>query len=227
MIASGRINIEEMDKNWRFFPGQDAGLARIYTAELDRTFPYSGFQRDGDRSWHFEGSSLQMILRGESLLAVQYAEDGGAMRTLLFVTLPSDPDVLIVQETERRNALYQNLVTQGPHFTSNNYGTLSFTVNGRFIWNGNSLLMPHIIPPTTLDSGAVAMGLFLAPSLESLYTGAFTLHFDQAGTGSFPVSFLYTLDSQGLRLEYVSEENIDGITVTRRSASPVIIYFYR
>jgi hypothetical protein len=227
MAASGRIDVEEMDKKWRFFPGQDSGLARIYTAGLDRTFPYSGFTRDGSRSWHFEGSSLQMTLRGESLLAVQYADDGGAMRTLLFVTLPSEPDVLIVQETERRNALYQNFVTQGPHFTSNNYGTLSFTVNGRFIWNGNSLLIPRIIPPAALDSGAVEMRLFLGPSLENLYTGAFTLRFDQAGTGSFPVDFLYTLDSQGLRLEQVSGENIDGITVTGRSASPVIIYFYR
>ncbi|MDR0387180.1 MAG: hypothetical protein LBH57_04010 [Treponema sp.] len=72
------------------------------------------------------------------------------------------------------------------------------------------------------------MGLFLGPSLENLYTGAFTLHFDQAGTDSFPVSFLYMLDLQGVLLEYVSdEENIDGITAIRRSASPVIIYFYR
>jgi hypothetical protein len=39
-------------------------------------FLYSGFKRDGDRSWHFEGLSLQMILRGKSLLAVLYADDG-------------------------------------------------------------------------------------------------------------------------------------------------------
>jgi hypothetical protein len=93
---------------------------------------------------------------------------------------------------------------------------------------GIPLLISYIILPATLDSGAVEMGLFLGPSLENLYTGAFTLHFDQAGTDSFPVSFLYMLDLQGVLLEYVSdEENIDGITAIRRSASPVIIYFYR
>jgi hypothetical protein len=227
MIASGKIDIEELDKKWRFFPGQDSGLARIRTAELDLTFPYTNIKRDGTRSWHFEGASLQMTLRSESLLAVQYSNDGGAMRTLLFVPLPTSPEDLIVQETERRNTLYQNIVLQGPHFTSSNYGTLSFAANGRFIWNGNSLLVPHIIPPSTLDSGAVEMRLFLGPSLEGLYNGAFTLRFDSAEAGGFPVHFLYTLDSQGLRLEHISGENFDGTTVTRRAASPTIIYFFK
>jgi hypothetical protein len=227
MVASGKIDIEELDKKWQFFPGQDSGLARIHVAGLDRTFPYTNIKRDGRRSWYFEGMPLQMILRGESLLAVQYADDGGAMRTLLFVTLPTSPEDLIVQETERRNALYQNLLVQGPHFTSSNYGTLSFIANGRFTWNGNSLLIPQIIPPTTPNSGAVEMRLFLGPSLEGRYNGAFTLRFDGAEATGFPVHFLYTLDSQGLRLEHVNGENIDGTTVTRRAASPMIIYFFK
>jgi hypothetical protein len=227
MAASGKFDTEELGKKWQFFPGQDSGLARIRVAELDRTFPYTSIRRDGIRSWHFEGASLQMTLRAESLLAVQYADDGGAMRTLLFVTLPTSPENLIVQETERRNALYQNIVRQGPQFTSSNYGTLSFTANGRFVWNGNSLLVPQIIPPATPESGVVEMRLFLGPPLEGLYNGAFTLRFDSAEGGGFPVHFLYTLDSQGLRLEHISAENLDGTTVTRRAASPTIIYFFK
>ncbi|MDR0452352.1 MAG: SH3 domain-containing protein, partial [Treponema sp.] len=227
MAASGKIDIEELGRKWQFLPGQESGLARIHTAGLDRTFSYTSIRRDGSRTWHFEGAPLQMTLRSESLLAVQYSGDGGALRTLLFVTLPSSPENIIVQETERRNALYQNLVAQGPRFTSSNYGTLSFTANGRFIWEGNSLLIPQIIPPGTLDSGGVEMRLFLGPSLEALYGGALTLRFDGGGAGGFPVHFLYTLDSQGLRLEYAGRESIDGITVARRSSSPMIIYFYK
>jgi hypothetical protein len=226
MVNSGKIDTEELGRKWQFFPGQDSGLARILAANVDRTFSYTGIRREGTRSWLFEGSSLQMTLRAESLLAVQYSDDGGAMKTLLFVTLPSSPEDLILQETERRNALYQNFVIQGPNFTSSNYGTLSFTANDRFIWNGNSLLVPQIIPPATLDTGIVEMRLFLGPSLAGLYDGAFTLRFDSAETGGFPVHFLYTLDSQGLRLEHVNRENLDGLTVTRRAASPTIIYFY-
>jgi hypothetical protein len=227
MVALDKIDIEELGKKWQFFPGQDSGLARIRAPGLDRTFSYTGIKRDGARSWYFEGAPLQMTLRAESLLAVQYSEDGGAMRTLLFVTLPSSPEVLIAQEAERRNALYQNLLTRGPYFTSSNYGTLSFTANGRFVWEGNSLLVPQIIPPATPDSGVVEMRLFLGPSLEGLYDGAFTLRFDGAGGAGFPVHFLYTLDPQGLRLEHVGGENLDGLTVARRAASPMIIYFFR
>jgi hypothetical protein len=227
IAASGKIDIEELGKKWQFFPGQDSGLARIRVEGLDRTFSYTNIKRDGIRAWYFEGASLQMILRAESLLAVQYSDDGGAMRTLLFVTLPTSPEDLIVQETERRNTLYQNLVALGPHFTSSNYGTLSFTANGRFIWNGNSLLVPQIIPPATSDSGVVEMRLFLGPSLENLYNGAFTLRFDSAENAGFPVHFLYTLESQGLRLEHISGENLDGTTVNRRAASPTIIYFFK
>ncbi|MDR1127765.1 MAG: SH3 domain-containing protein [Treponema sp.] len=227
MAASGKIDLEELSRKWQFLPGQDSGLARIHTAGLDRTFSYTGIRRDGSRAWHFEGAPLQMTLRSESLLAVQYSDEGGAMRALLFVTLPSSPENIIVQETERRNALYQNFVIQGPRFTSSNYGTLSFTANGRFAWNGNSLLVPQIIPSATLDSGNVEMRLFLGPSLEALYSGAFTLRFDSADAAGFPVHFLYTLDSQGLRLEYVNRENLDGSTVSRRAASPIIIYFFK
>jgi hypothetical protein len=227
MVAVGKIDLEELGRKWQFFPGQDSGMARVLAAGLDRTFSYTGIKPDGRRSWHFEGSSLQMILRAESLLAVQYADDGGAMKTLLFVTLPSSPGDLIVQETERRNALYQNFVIQGPHFSSSNYGTLSFAANGRFIWNGNSLLIPQVIPSATLDSGVVEMRLFLGSSLEGRYDGAFTLRFNSAEGADFPVHFLYTLDSQGLRLEHVSEENLDGLTANRRSASPMIIYFFK
>jgi hypothetical protein len=227
IAASGKIDIEELDKKWQFLPGQDSGLARIHVAELDRTFPYTSIKREGSRSWRFEGAPLQMTLRAESLLAVQYSDDGGAMRTLLFVTLPASPEDLVAQETERRNVLYQNIVRQGPRFTSNNYGILSFAANGRFVWNGNSLLVPHIIPPETSESGVVEMRLFLGPSLEDRYNGAFTLRFDSADAAGFPVHFLYTLDSQGLRLEYVGQENLEGTTVNRRAASPTIIYFFK
>jgi hypothetical protein len=228
IAASGKIDIEELDKKWQFLPGQDSGLAHIRTAGLDRTFPYTSIKQEGSRSWRFEGAELQMTLRSESLLAVQYSDDGGAMRTLLFVTLPVSPEDLIIQETARRNALYQNIIRLGPRFTSNNYGTLFFAANGRFIWNGNSLLVPQIIPPGISGLGIVEMRLFLGPSLEGFYNGAFTLRFDSADDAAgFPVHFLYTLDSQGLRLEHIGGENLNGTTVNRRAASPTIIYFFK
>jgi hypothetical protein len=237
MIQSGRIDTEELSKQWGFSPGQDLGLARIYMPGLDRTFSYTGIRAEGNRSWRFEGASLQMSLRSDTTLAVRFTDPGGALQTLLFVALPVKVDNLIVQETGRREALFRNLYDHGPGFFSVNYGVLTFSAGGGFNWSGFNLLVPHIIPPEIPGKGVVDMGLFLGPSLSGRYDGAFTLRFDGtpgtaagdaggiAGTGA--LSFIYTLDDQGFRIEHVPAENLNGITVTRRAVSPTVIYFVR
>jgi hypothetical protein len=233
MVSSRKINLEDLSRQWRFSPGQDSGIAHIYLPTLDRTFSYTGIQAAGSRTWRFEGASLQMSLRSDTTLAVQYTENGGTPRTLLFTALPMDVGDLIIQETERRAALFQTLYAGGPVFTSVNYGTLSFSEDEQFSWTGYERLIPQIIPPSVLGSGTVAMGLFLAPSLEERYDGAFSFTFNGvSAAGNSPaagrrVHFMYTLDAQGLRIEYAAPEQLEGVTVTRRAASPMVIYFFK
>jgi hypothetical protein len=227
MVNNRRIDLEDLSRKWQFSPGQDTGIAHIYLPTLDKTFPYTGIRSAGSRTWRFEGAALQMSLRSDTTLAVQYTENGGAQRTALFVSLPMDIGDLILQETDRRQALFQNLYTQGPEFNSTNYGTLSFTEDGGFGWSGYNLLVPQIIPSSVLGSGTVMMDLFLAPALQDRYDGAFSLRFNVAGGGNARVIFIYTLDVQGLRIEYVPMDNMDGLLISRRSMSPTVIYFFR
>jgi hypothetical protein len=232
MINSGRIDLEDLSRQWRFFPGHDTGMARIYLPSLDRTFSYTGIRSTGNRSWRFDGASLQMSLRSDTTLEVQYTENGGTLRTLLFVALPVEVEDMIVQETVRRDGLFSALFAQGPAFNSANYGALSFSEDGRFTWTGYDLLIPGVIPPTALESGAVVMGLYLDNALSGRYDGAFSLVFDCIETTEAPgsgiaVHFMYTLDTQGLRIEYVPESSLNGVTVTRRASSPMVIYFFK
>jgi hypothetical protein len=235
MINSGRIDLRDLSRHWGFFPGQDTGIARIYLPNLDRTFSYTGIRAAGNRSWRFEGGGLQMSLRSDTTLEVQYTENGGALRTLLFVALPVEVEDIIAQETVRRDGLFQVIFIQGPVFNSTNYGTLTFREDGRFTWTGYDLLIPGVIPPAALERGAVVMGLFPDNSLGGRYDGAFSLVFDSIETTDSPlpedsglaVHFLYTLDAQGLRMEYVPESSLDGVTVTRRASSPMVIYFFK
>jgi hypothetical protein len=231
MVSSRKIDLEDLSKQWRFSPGQDSGIAHIYLPDLDRTFSYTGIRAQGNRSWLFEGAPLQMSLRSDTTLAVQYIEDGGTPRTLLFIALSMDVKDLIIQETERRAALFQTVYTGGPVFASANYGTLSFSEGERFSWTGYDRLVPRIIPPSASETGKVVMGLFLADSLGNRYGGAFSLTFDGINKGASEaggtVHFLYSMDKQGLRMEYVSPEDIEGVTVTRRAASPMVIYFFK
>lgn len=232
MIASGRVDMEEMAKHWRFSPGQDAGLARIYTPEVDKTFPYTGIKSDGQRSWRFEASgmasSLGMTLQGDSALAVHYQDDNGLRKTVNFVALSAAVDDIIVQETARRDALFQTICQAGPVFTSANYGVLTLSEDGRFSWSGYDLLVPRIIPQTALGGGFAAMDLFLGPGIEGRYDGAWTFRFDRIGGGPpVAIHFMYTLDDRGLRIEHLPPENLEGVTALYRAASPTVIYFYR
>jgi hypothetical protein len=224
MVNTGRFNLEELSRHWGFSPGQDMGMARVYVPDLDQMFSYTAIRAAGNRVWRFEGSSLQMSLRSDTTLAVQFTNEGGALRTLLFVALATGVEDLMVQETIRREELLRGFYEQGPVFTSNNYGTLALSPEGGFTWTGNRLLIPQVIPAGALQNGSIGMDLYLAASLQQRYEGALSLYFNGV---SAPVRFMYTFDAQGLRMEYAPDTSMDSSLVVRRASSPLVIYFYR
>jgi hypothetical protein len=227
MINTQRIDLEEFSQHWGFDPGLDTGIARIKTKEIDQAFSYTKIRSTGTQSWRFEGTPLQMNLRSDTTLVVQFTESGGIHRTLLFVALPSDVDDIILQELARREELFRGIYDDGQVYTSNNYGTLVFQEDGRFTWTGNMLLVPQVIPASALGSGTLDMRLSLSYALSDRYLGAFTLRFDGIGGAAVDVDFLYNLDSQGIRIEHVPQTSLDGVTVVRRASSPLVIYFFK
>ena len=227
MVNTNRLDLEELSHHWCFDPGQETGTARIRIRELDRSFTYTRIRSTGTQSWHFEGTQLQMNLRSDTTLAVQFTDSNGILRTLLFVALPSGVDDIILQESARRDELFKTIYAQGPVYTSNNYGTLTFREDGRFNWTGYMLLVPQVIPASALGSGSLDMRLYLSSALSERYAGAFTLRFDGIGGSGLSSDFIYSLDSQGFRIEYVPQTSLDNITVARRASSPMVIYFFR
>ena len=236
MLANNVIDLDMFSQRWGFFPDKDKGKAHIFTKDtsadvekgkdviIDKTLSFTSIENAGRRSWRFEGAPLQMTLRSDTTLAVQYTENGGAIKTLLFTVLPTEVDDIIKQETTRRNAMFRAIYNQGPTFSSTNYGTLAFNANGSFSWKGFDMLVPRVIPSATTGNGRAVMGLYLDTGLQSKYDGAFSLRFNGARDDT---AFLYNLDNNGLRLEYVSAANIDGVLVTRRDSSPTVIFFFR
>ncbi|MDR2719142.1 MAG: SH3 domain-containing protein [Treponema sp.] len=228
MVNYKRINLEELSHYWRFDPGQETGIARIYAPGYDLNFSYNAIRPEGQRAWRFEGSNLHMQMRSDTTIAVQFSEGGGGMKTLLFVALPTAVDDLIIQESARRERLYDVIFSQGPVFTSNNYGTIAFNENGSFAWRGFDLLVPRFIPESAEGDGTVSMDLFLDPAFEDRYSGAFTLHFTENGARETAVlRCMYALDNQGFRIEVAPESTIEDSTVVRRAASPMVLYFFK
>jgi len=224
MVNYKRINIEELSRHWRFDPGQETGIARIYVPGYDLNFSYNAIRPNGQRAWRFDGSNLLMQMRSDTTIAVQFSEGSGSMKTLLFVALPITVDDLIMQESARRERLYDAIYSQGPIFTSNNYGTIAFNEAGSFMWREFDLLVPRFIPESAEGNGTVSMDLFLDPALEDRYSGAFTLHF--AGEAAV-LRCMYALDNQGFRIEIAPESTIEDSTVIRRAASPMVLYFFK
>ena len=228
MINNRRISIDELSRHWRFDPGQETGIARINVPGLDTSFSYTSIRPDGQRAWRFDGANLSMHLRSDTTLAVQFSEGGGIMRTLLFVSLPIDVDDLIMQESTRRAMLFDTIYSQGPVFSSNNYGTITFSENGSFTWRGFNLLVPQYISETAEGNGTVSMDMFLSAELEDRFDGAFTMCFiNPNGREAALLRCIYSLDDQGYRIEIVPESSIDDLTVVRRAVSPMVMYFFR
>jgi len=227
MVNYRRIDLDALSYHWRFDPGQETGNARIFVPGYDLNFSYNAIRPDGQRAWRFDGSSLHMQMRSDTTIAVQFTEGGSSMRTLLFVALPITIDDLILQESARRERLYNIIFSQGPVFTSNNYGTIVFREEGTFAWRGFDLLVPRFIPESADGSGTVSMDLFLDPEFEERYNGAFSLYFTETGAGEATVlRCMYALDNQGFRIEIAPESTIEDSTIVRRAASPMVLYFY-
>jgi hypothetical protein len=226
MINTRRININDLENDYRFDPGQDTGIAKIILPDIQKEFIYEGIYPDGEQAWRFEGTNLQMNLRTNTTLAVQYVEDTGSRRTLLFHALSADIDDIIAQENNRREAQITAIYNYGPVFTSNNYGTISLSESGEFLWTGYDLLVPQYIPYSSRGTGKIIMDIFLSNTLAEQYSGALTFIFTDV-TPNRNICFMYGLDNQSLRLEIAPDSSIEDITVTRRSPSPMVMYFYR
>jgi len=226
MVNTRRFNIPEMEKKYRFDPGYETGVARIILPDIERQFTYERINSEGERAWSFEGTNLQMILRTNSTLAVQFPDNTGTRRTLVFVALPANIDDLIIQETARRENQYLTIYNQGPVFTSNNHGTITLLRTGDFTWTGYETLVPQLIPIETRGTGRINMDLYISPSYEARFNGAFTLRFSDVRARN-TLYFLYSIDNQGLRMEVIPDFGIEGVTVMRRDSSPIVLYFFR
>ena len=226
MVNTRRINIQSMEKNYRFEPGQEIGLARILLPDLERQFNYDMITPDGELSWRFEGTSLYMTLRSNTSLTVHFTDTNGARRTTQFVTLPTTVEDIIIQENARRESEFKTIYNQGPVFTSSNYGTLTLLSTGNFTWKGFELLIPQIFPAETNGIGRINMDLYISPSYKERYDGAFTLVFTDILTNN-TFFFMYGLDNQGLRLEIIPAFGIEETVITRRDSSPMILYFFK
>jgi len=225
MINSGKLNLDLLSENYSFKPGIMDGRARIHLESGDDEFVYKTITKTGNLSWNFTGTSLNVFLHSESILEVLWEDEGNAQKRETFVTLPLSVENIVRQEKERRQNLVQVLYARGPTFVSANYGALILRANGDFVWDELNLLPESIISKSTLGTGTLDMDYNVGGEMAERYSGALALRFNVISGARTSLVFAYTLDNQGLRMEYVPSDYVTGRTVNRRVSSPLVIYF--
>jgi hypothetical protein len=225
MINSGRLDLTALSNNYSFNAGVANGRALIHLEKESVEFPYRRIVKTGERSWQFEGSSLSVILRSESQLEVQWTDENNIQKTETFVTLSVPIENVVTQERERRQNKLLAIYNRGPRYISSNYGDLILNASGGFTWNGINLLPDGMLSETVLGSGALDIDYSLSGEIANRYTDAIGLRLDTVRGHQTTLVFIYILDNQGLRMEYIPSDLISGRTVNRRPSSPFVIYF--
>lgn len=222
MIRHNRIDLAAMSPYYKFDTGFVSGEVSINLSGLNVKSAYKGISKIGSNVYQFDDTKFKMTVRSSSLIVIQYIDEAGMPSSYNFVTLSTDVNEVIAKEQERRKAVFDELVSAGPSFSSSNYGTIEFTENFGFAWTGYGLLNSSLIPANSGVTGSISLGYFLGTSLKEDFDGVLTFTFDENGR---KINFFYKLESGGLRLEDAQRAQFKNSLAIDRSSNPIVMFF--
>jgi len=223
-IRNKKIDLKRISDSYGFKFGIEEKSASIKTDELKLNFSYSQLNKLSEGKYEFKDSDqkLQVKFEGADAITVTYVEKGKP-KTVKFISMEEEALAEIIDaEKERRLEEVRAIAANGPVFFSSNYGTISFTGEGKITWRNYGLLVPNIISREATGEAEVKVEYFLSNQLKATYDGVLTFYF--AGQ-SKPVNFFYKVTDTGLRLEESTGASVKDNTLTTRGTSPLIMFF--
>ena len=221
MIDSGRIDIEKLNPSYMFHLDSDSKKLYFNMPKINKSWDFKGSALISDGQYKLTDIPIAVSVRREDFVVVRYTGENGKPEDFNFVTITQDLDELVQAEVDRRKVIYEKLYELGPYFKSSSYGSLEFKADNSFVWNGNRLLVPSILP-SVKNKGNVRIKYFLSRTLSASYDGIITFVFDGIAK---EVNFLYKIEENGLRFEDASGAVIKNNILTERSMSPLVIFF--
>ena len=223
MINNKAVDLKLFNTKTGLFPDPDNKKLILVTSTYSITFSWNNLSLVDNRSFALDEDEAVVHVLSDSKLQLDYYYQDQKKIMVFFVI--EGMDDIILNETERREALYTSLLETGNSFSSNAYGKIKININGSFSWSGFNKLVPQIIPFGTDGSGKIRFDKFIADNLKAEFTGIISFYFN-FGKKQIPVYFLYTLEDKKMRLTYVPEKDIDSMNiVSKKSISPVVIAF--
>lgn len=223
MLERGTYDLEIFTPNIGFFPDPRNNTLRLVLPTYSQKFEYKEIIEVAPRRYMAVGTSLQFIVRSDSVAALQYTRDGEPA-SLALQTIEEDIDAMIAEERARRAMLYEEFFDLGI-LRSSAYGRIEFFEDRMFEWQEYDRLVPNAIPRVAGNSGSVAFDTYPGPDFQSRFDGVISFYFD--GAPDTAVRFLYARSADGVRMQFVPEPDVRENVVVRQSLSPVVIFFSR
>ncbi|TVQ40561.1 MAG: SH3 domain-containing protein [Spirochaetaceae bacterium] len=221
MIRSNTIDLARLRPEHGLFPNPDENRLSLVLPDRRIDFDYSEIVRSAARQYAASGTSLQIAVRNERAITIQYIHDNQTESVDLEI-IEQDIEELRTAEIERRDELYLSLLERGDLWQSSAYGTIRLAPDRRFEWTGYGSLVPTVIPRGAGNSGRVEFAVFLERQLRSSFDGVISFRF--AGL-DHPVHFLYNRIDTGIRLTHLPQQSVTRNVVSSPGASAIVAFF--
>ena len=189
---------------------------------IHESWDYTGYTKTDDFEYTLNDIPIVVVYKKSTFIVVRYTDDSGKPQELNLVTIAEDINAIVAAEKKRRSDAYAKVANSTGELTSSSYGKLTFNSDGTFRWTDYKLLVPSVISNATKNAGTCSVKYAVSKQLQDMYDGVLTFKFEGS---TDEVNFLYKLESGGLRLEVATDATYNGILLTERSSSPLILYF--
>jgi hypothetical protein len=228
MLSSGRIDVTYLEKKYALTPKPDENKITLKNEDMEKEFSYTAIKKISGDTYELVGTDLKVQIFPSEKIYLSYFLNG-AFITREFALAKTNLDDLVNKQTGRSQNILSKFLNRGTSLSSTSYGTITLDDRYGFVWNDFGALK-SILPPSTIGKGTVNFNRFLgrqaaasANSLAGPFEGAISFVFAEAP--EFDVTFVYSFLETGVRLVYVSKENIVDNEVRRIGSSPLVIFF--
>jgi len=222
MISSGNIDVTKLHPSYNFTIDSVNNKVSLNLSGIHESWDYTGYIKTDDFQYTLNDIPIVIVYKRAGFIVARYTDDSGKPQELNLVTISEDINAIVAAEKKRRSDAYAKVASSTGDLSSSNYGKLSFNADGTFRWTGYKLLVPTVISSAAKNAGTCSVKYAVSKQLSDMYDGVLTFKFEGS---SEEVNFLYKLESDGLRLEDATDATFNGILVTARSSSPLIVYF--
>ena len=221
MISSGNIDVTKLHPSYNFTIDTVNNKVSLNLSGIHESWDYTDYTKVDDYEYELNGIPIVIVYKKAAFIVVRYTDDSGKPQEINLVTLSEDINAIVAAEKQRRIDDYEKVVSKTGSLSSSNYGQLTLNKDGTFRWTGFKLLVPSVIGAGAKNAGTCSVKYAVSKQLSG-YDGVLSFKFDGL---TDEVNFLYKLESDGLRLEDATDATFNGILVTARSSSPLILYF--